>query len=264
MNAFFSFKCTSTQRLILLIVDYGNACIPLGAIAVSIIYDIFSNFNLLRKCKLKEYLFSRDPFRVRIELSLFITALIVFVLFGIMTISNFSFTIELILIDLLVLIQTLIVVLFPLSITIYRKIISKCSKISKENQNTMDQIFTNPNFLEAFKIFAENEYSIENVEFRIDFEKYKTIGTGNREKFVEKINKKYFHLDSPYEINIDSKTKNQYQKQLETCVFSDDLYDHVMDSVNQNLFDTYGRFITSFEYNAAYSKVKLYGMSFMK
>eukprot|EP01080_Neovahlkampfia_damariscottae_P012194 gene12194-5781_t len=221
------------------------------------VFDFISNVKLLIRCQLKVLFIDRDPFRIRLELFLF------------MAIAAFYFSmISQQLIDLGLMTFFFVNGVIPLLLTIWRQMKRICNKQSKIEQNDIDVTLQNPGFLQAFITFSEKEYSPENILFRLDHQEYKKSSLNARNEIVATMDQKYLHSTSPYEINIDGRSLSRFKVKLERCrkdgKYYDDLFDEIERSVNTNLSDTYGRFIYSDEYKNAVAKASLLGKGFVR
>ena len=100
-------------------------------------------------------------------------------------------------------------------------------------------VYKDPNFFEAFQLFAEREYSPENVEFKLDIKKYKSLtSSSEREKLVKIIEDKFLIPNvSELEINAPSGLMIEASKKIECGLLEDSLFDSLEKVVDANLSD---------------------------
>ena len=263
----FKFQCYAPYTDIIVIIHFIMLGFAIFLLFLLIIYDIIHNLNIFLKCKFKEYFIINDPFYMRIELCLLTTFLIVYIPWA----FPISQTIRGILTDVTLFIYISAFCLFPLCATIVREIngyFHKRKRLDENASDTLDMIFRSTVFLTLFEEFAKNEFSSENVRFRIEYENYLNTHQSKRDVLVGRIIENYLCGTSPFQLNIDSKNmklfKEKYSKSYQTGEFEDNLFLEIEKAVNLNLADTFSRFCVSIQYITKVNQMELLGKSFTK
>ncbi|XP_051569165.1 regulator of G-protein signaling 4-like [Myxocyprinus asiaticus] len=96
----------------------------------------------------------------------------------------------------------------------------------------------------AFAAFLQSEYSQENIEFWEACEDFKQTSVDKMNLKARKIFEQYVEADSPKEVNLDSATRENTRKNLESCDAS------CFDEAQSKIFtlmekDSYRRFLKS-------------------
>jgi hypothetical protein len=130
-----------------------------------------------------------------------------------------------------------------LFITIIKKLIfliNKCKKKnSRENKNMNIAYCISPEILDIFIQFCESEWSIENISFKLDVKKFKSLASpGERQALAEIIKQKYLIPDvSELEINAPSKFLNPTNKKILDGDIDVELFASLENVVDLNLSD---------------------------
>jgi hypothetical protein len=267
--AIFEFRCNQPMIDILIYLHFGVLFVEFLFLVSVILYDLIKNWKLLIKCQWRTYLILNDPFYWRIEMAL----ATIFVITLIPWLLPFSKVIRGILTDLSLLIYVCVFVLFPLLITILRKI-NRCfikSRNYSSNNQEINIIFKHDVLIKLLMEYAENEFSSENVQFKIDHLNYLNQKSKNkRGPLVNAMVTNYLNGgSSPFELNVDNANKSKFQKKLlayqKMEMYEDDLFDSIMAAVNLNLSDTVTRFQFTYKYIMKVNQLELVmGDSFRK
>jgi len=140
-----------------------------------------------------------------------------------------------------------LLVISPLSITIFFFLKNKFFKKKTEEYKKLDIIFDNEEYKLSFEKFCEEEYSIENFSFRVDVLKFKKLlNQKSKKEFAQEIFKKYLTEESLLELNTNSIKKEIVKNEIESNLnLKSDLFDSILVDANINLSDTYSRWITT-------------------
>ena len=266
--AIYPTQCSRILQNILLIVSIIHIVANFMVVIICVIYDVICNIQLIFTCKFKEFFITRDPFRIRIELCFISTFIFPIIGVSISLIFRLPHTLGYLFFDIGLLMFFFTSCIFPLIMTMINRISLYCTRKPRNSENDLEVIFKDPTFQQALIVFSEHEFSPENVLFKLDMDDYLKTPQNQREKYIEKIDQKYFQITSPYEVNIDGNSKKKLRKSLEECKmkgkYPNDLFDDITTVVYTNLADTYSRFILSTEYKTAVAKVSLLGNSFIR
>lgn len=245
------FQCGKGQNIILKIFYFGSIGVFLFIIIILQLYDAIQNIKLLLKCQLKRFLIIQDPYFFRLEtmsISWIIFPLIVWFLpLPTLFVS--------LLIDILHLIVLYNIGSLALMISIYRYYFKRNPPQTKDSL-TLEKLFKKKDdLLELFIEFSRYEWSLENVYFRLDVEKY--VKSSNKPQIYQEIQRKYLNFkNSVYEINVDEKSIQIVETKANNHHFTNDLFDGLMKTININLSDTFLRFIISDMYGSYKMKME--------
>jgi hypothetical protein len=267
--AIYGFKCNQPLIDILVYLHFGVLFVEFMFLMLVVLYDLIKNWRLLLKCQWRTYFILNDPFYWRIEMALasfFVISLIPWLL-------PFSKLIRGIITDICLVTYICVFVMFPLTITIFRKI-NRCFIKSRKyysNNQEINLIFKHDVLIKLLMEYAENEFSSENVKFKIDHLNYLNQNSKNkRGPLVNAMVANYLSgKSSPFELNVDNSNKSKFQKKLlvyqKTENYEDDLFDSIMTAVNLNISDTVSRFQFTYKYIMKVNQLELVmGESFRK
>eukprot|EP01080_Neovahlkampfia_damariscottae_P007434 gene7434-11757_t len=114
----------------------------------------------------------------------------------------------------------------------------------KKKKYTLEEILEDPKLRKFFKTFSTREYSVENVIFYEEVEKYKKLSEKKRRGRSCDIIKLFIESDSTYEINTTAKLKKKVLESLHEAKV--DLFDVILkDLVQETMSNIYCRFILS-------------------
>jgi hypothetical protein len=129
-------------------------------------------------------------------------------------------------------------------------------------ETEFDAFISTKNGIETFKIFAKKEWSMENVQFYEQVEKYKKIWNF---KFAEKrameIFKNFVEAGSPLEVNLSSEVRKQTK--MKVYDFKDYkegykiIFDDAIKETKRNMKDTFSRIVKTEEFNKWKSSSKV-------
>jgi hypothetical protein len=115
----------------------------------------------------------------------------------------------------------------------------------KKHELVLDEVLKNQQYFKYFKLYATNEFSVENVIFFEEVELYRKMKEDERIEHAEKMIETFLSADSIYELNTSKKLVDlmKIEKEKE-C--GEELFDPILKDVKMsNLSDTFGRFIIS-------------------
>eukprot|EP01080_Neovahlkampfia_damariscottae_P010706 gene10706-3328_t len=262
-------SCTLVMKNVIFGVQLFHILLNLVILILCSIYDFFSNIKLILRCQFKKLFVDQDPFKSRLELFVFVvTCLFCVSLFFTALFLDAPRIITYQIIDVSLIFFLVVSAIVPLFATIILHLSRICSRTPKIRYNDLELMIQDPVFLDALNNFCEKEYSPENLQFRLDHERYLKCPQNQRGSMIAKIDQKYLCSNSPYEVNLDGRSLREYRSKLEKYTnldeFEDDLFEGIEKTVNMNLADSYGRFIYSVEYKNAVAKTSLLGKSFVK
>eukprot|EP01080_Neovahlkampfia_damariscottae_P012043 gene12043-5439_t len=117
----------------------------------------------------------------------------------------------------------------------------------KDYQNRFEEHYQNQDLWDLFSNFCELEYSIENVKLYENIQIFlKEKDQHAKEEMAQKIDDKYLNSDSLFEVNISSRTKNEFRQNLNSI--DDNLIENLLKDVTMNLSDTWNRFVITSDY----------------
>eukprot|EP01080_Neovahlkampfia_damariscottae_P009326 gene9326-1413_t len=252
---FYDLKCLNSVGDVILYVYIIPLIFANIFVCFLFIFDITRNIKILLKCKLKLYFVISDPNFFRYESMLFIPNVVIIIIWTVTT--NVPILFRLGITEYLLVYNVHLGGIFALYVTIfyyfYRKIRNKKLNDS-EAEGTLSRIFNDPFLLEIFSKFANSEWSIENVLCKSDIMKYQKHKTQDKRlKSAYFIRGQYLLDDSPFQINIDSKTFNNVAVLIDNGLnvpLKDDLFDPILKVVHSNLSDTLSRFTATSEYKS--------------
>jgi hypothetical protein len=227
---------------------------------------------------LKYYYFIDDPFGFRLEqLIVFIVMLLIYwvafipAILYVVNVYSPPAPITSLRGEIISIIQSLILIgieiLIMFALTCVGLIFAILSFIKRKSQKPIyetefDAFISTKNGIETFKIFAKKEWSMENIQFFEQVEKYKKI---RNIKFAEKraveIFQNYVEVNSPLEVNLSSdvrkqtKTKvNHFQEYKEGYR---NIFDDAIKETKRNMRDTFSRIVKTKEFNQWKSSTKV-------
>ncbi|MEO0868745.1 MAG: DUF4157 domain-containing protein, partial [Cyanobacteria bacterium J06642_11] len=104
--------------------------------------------------------------------------------------------------------------------------------------NQLSQVLTNPLGLGVLRDYAITEFSVENVDFYIDYQKCST-----NSQSLDYLYSTYIPPGSDNEINISGSNRKAIQKAQENGTLSLDTFKAALSDVLSNMGDTYGRLV---------------------
>jgi hypothetical protein len=253
--------CTFESLNAMNIINNIELIIIYALTVVTLISDLISNYQMILKCRVIQYLFYRDPYWFRPQILLFMPFMVFSFVVGAISLSNTnygdivnSFVATVILNTIQAGILFSIDVLFPLSITIVtaaRSLI--CYKRKGYDQNTLVKDMKNEVLEKAFVDFCRKEFSIENYscwrgiqEWKETARKLNASSDEHKELLREGANnlvRLYFNgVHSEFEVNIPNTSNKAIHASLLKDVISGDIFDAVEVQILSNMGDTYARF----------------------
>jgi hypothetical protein len=129
-----------------------------------------------------------------------------------------------------------------------RKSISFSKKSSFRTKNLeLDEVLNNKTYFKYFKLHATSEYSVENLVFYEEVNKYKKMGESQRKERSKQMVDVFFASDSVYQINTTKSFIDQINEGLETSDV--ELFDSLLkDVIQSNLLDMFRRFMMTERY----------------
>jgi len=135
--------------------------------------------------------------------------------------------------------------MISLPVTIIMDLIFQYRKKNFSQIEVIDVSYVmSPRFIDLFIKHCESEWSVENIEFKLDVKKYKSLtSSSEREKLVKIIEDKFLIPNvSELEINAPSGLMIEASKKIECGLLEDGLFDSLEKVVDANLSDVIGRF----------------------
>lgn len=120
-----------------------------------------------------------------------------------------------------------------------------CFEDMSQWSQSLERLLSSKYGMKIFQAFLKSEFSDENIEFWVVCEEFKKIRNSFRmSSRAKKIFKRYIQAESPREINIDQKTRERIQHNIETpsAVCFDDAQKIVYGLMER---DSYPRFLKS-------------------
>ncbi|XP_051561819.1 regulator of G-protein signaling 4 [Myxocyprinus asiaticus] len=124
-------------------------------------------------------------------------------------------------------------------------VVNRISPVETEKWKTsFSNLIKNDVGRNAFAAFLQSEFSQENIEFWEACEDFKQTSVCKMDTKARKIFEQYVEADSPKEVNLDSSTRENTRKNLESCDGS------CFDEAQSKIFtlmekDSYRRFLKS-------------------
>ena len=218
-----------------------------------IIFDFIFNIPLIFTCKWKKIFLYDDPYHFRLDM---IGSLFIFIPTLIWLLVPLPRYFTIVFAEIVLFLQLYFEGIQSLVITILKKNLNLfcCQKKIKFSFNDRMNInyCLQENMIEEFKLFCQFEWSEENILFKLDCIKYKSLNSiSDRKKFANIIRNKYLSPDiSTLEINAPSKLMNQVSKLIDNEQFESDLFFVLEKVVDVNLSDTISRFSVSSAYRS--------------
>eukprot|EP01080_Neovahlkampfia_damariscottae_P010754 gene10754-3373_t len=250
----FQGKCTATARTITRFVHGGFMLGAIGIWFVVQLVDLLINWRIILVCKLKKYFIDDDIYYFRLESLFFLGLLSV----GAVWISvSKPKIIGMISVEIILVLGWIAIGgVLTLLITTFKYCFPQKKKINEINE--IEEIFKDEELYLLFYRQARKEYSLENVLFRVDSMKYKTMkNKKKREEHAIMMVEKYLSgSSSPFEINVDFNTISKAVELIREGRFDDNIFDDLDYCIYRNLSDTYSRFIHSSEFSRYQKEMK--------
>lgn len=234
-----------------------------------ILYDLFLNFNKIRKCKLLSF-WKDDVFYFRFEvyfLGILLTAIPFFIFYVVIYQLLTPILVSFIANSYLLLSLFFYQCLFPLIMTIIFTLIDLCKK--KTHYDEIQYFISHPERYKLFMKFSKKEFSFENLQCWKHVELYKKeTDPEKRGKIARDIYK--LHLsggDSPLELNLPKNLCAKINDLIQSKNYPPDLFNIIERELMANISDTWSRFILSRDYREAVIQQKIiaeYGKMKMK
>eukprot|EP01080_Neovahlkampfia_damariscottae_P006536 gene6536-10543_t len=245
--ASFSFQCTTHLFLFLRYTNvamFGILCLGIFSF---VMVDFILNIKFIIKCKWKKIFFDDDPYNFRSDM---IGILFVILPVSIWVLVPLPKVVFAIFTDIILYGGILYSGGQALVITIIKSIIFRI-RISRGNNHSSIHVndVTSPELVDVFVRFCESEWSVENIMFKLDIQKYKSLKRSERKLFSELIKQKYLIPNvSELEINAPVRSMIDAGKLIADGKFEDDLFNQLEKIVDLNLSDTINRFRFSYIY----------------
>lgn len=147
--------------------------------------------------------------------------------------------------------------LLSLLITIYFYIKSFIFE-NRKNSTPLLTVFQSDELFDLFLQYAQSEWSVENVYFKISVDQYKKSSKEKRFQYAKEMIMEFFNSNSVFELNIPLIIKEKVLNCFtSTKNLPPDLFYDVEKEVEGNLNDTLSRFMLTYEYKAWVGKQNL-------
>eukprot|EP01080_Neovahlkampfia_damariscottae_P002010 gene2010-1517_t len=238
-----NFQCSNGTFEYMRLVHFSMFGVCVAVVLFLLIFDFVLNFRFIVQCKWKKVFFDDDPYKFRFDmigmfLMLFPTLIWAFaplpkVIFSIIT-------------DIAVHMglwtggmQALFITVVQESIISYRK-----SNDSRDSSDLSVSYVMSPEIIDCFQKFCESEWSVENILFKLEVEKYQNLKSYSDRLILAEMIKNLYLIPgaSELEINCPSKLLNEIGKKIKEGDHEDDLFLPIEKVVNINLNDTISRF----------------------
>lgn len=251
----YNFKCGNLASSINRFITIGFCVIICVCVALLQIWDYIRNYKLLLKCDLKTFFLTNDHYYYRLE---FLPTPIVFLLSAFWLFLPVPTTFSIIICDIINIIALWVGCLFILSITILKYYYKLYFYVKKDYIHS-ESIFQTPELLELLIDFSKNEWSIENVYFKIYCTKYKNSNKEDRMKIAKEIRILFLSFnESTFEVNMKKNLITNVNNIIDTTtLYPDNLFNDLEDENRLLLNDIYYRFYNSFEYQLYNQKMLL-------
>jgi hypothetical protein len=243
--------CTSLQTAI-----YSNVLIGFGFIALFftiLVQCLDVGLNGLVVMNPYKFYFIHDPFYFRLE-SATVPLLFLFIILSNVLVSVVP-TIRwiTILVNSISLYWVLFIqCIFVLGVTIYKSIYRFLQCGQRKNLHTQSDFYeclNHPNLKIHFKIFCKQEWSLENYLIWNDLQEWKKLkSVEKRKEMAMEIYETYLQVGSSLEVNITRVAANEVKKDLDEDSLEEDTFRGILILIENNLSDTYSRFIHTKEY----------------
>lgn len=246
-----------------------NRFVNLGILIVfSILFAIISCIDPYLNCsrtgtwkeRTKKFFLKDDPFCFRLEVAFYyafapINGILIFIVSILFLINTGGgTTVSVIVMDLFPnFILMLIIVWFPLTITITKYLKEKFQKYKGSSSDEVTMTLKNPELHDLLKEFAKSEWSVENVLVYDDIVEYeKEI---SKEK-ASNIIYQYLTSGAPLQVNLPKREIDPIIEKMNKDEIDIHLFEGIKQTLIQNLMDTYSRFIYSSDYESYITKVQ--------
>jgi hypothetical protein len=240
--------CTSLQIAI-----FSNILIGFGFIALFftiLVQCLDIGLNILQVLNPYKYFFIHDPFYFRLE-SVSVPLLFLFIILSnvlvsiVPTIRWITIVVNSISLYWVLFIQCI----FVLSVTIYKSMFRFLKRPKIHSPSEFYECLNHPNLKLHFKIFCKQEWSLENYLIWNDLQEWKKMKSGEKKReMAQEIYDTYLQVGAHLEVNITRVAANEVKKDLENNSLTEDTFKGIIILIENNLSDTYSRFIRTKEY----------------
>ena len=206
-----------------------------------IFMDWIFNIKLIFTCKWKKFLIEDDPYQFKLDMLCTVSMIIPTAIWAFVPMPRLFYAFMTEIIDF---IGIFAAGMISLPVTIIMDLIFQYRK-KNNRKETIDVAYVmSPKFIDLFIKHCESEWSVENIEFKLDIKKYKSLtSSSEREKLVKIIEDKFLIPNvSELEINAPSGLMIEASKKIECGLLEDSLFDSLEKVVDANLSDVIGRF----------------------
>eukprot|EP01080_Neovahlkampfia_damariscottae_P000519 gene519-8032_t len=252
--AAFGFYCHVSRFVQFFWMLYVGLC-GLGVFSL-LIFDLALSYKSLRAFKFREVFLKDDPFLFRIQLLIGLFCIIILGIFGVLAtiapliLSSIFDLYSLYIMMVAFFIGTILII--TIGKTIYDKLFVKQRAIAEltiEEESEFTACLKNPELMKHFKKFADSEWSSENYLIYFDILEYKNKRKSKRDSLALKIFDVYLNgTASTLEVNVNQKECENVKRNIDEAAFEDDLFEKIMNEVESNMKDTFGRFRFTKEY----------------
>jgi hypothetical protein len=257
--------------------NYLNILVMASVIVITfliLVVDFLLIVKDLINCRLKKIFILSDPFYMRIQQWVGLFICIVFSMnmllqVGIYIVAFYFLKESMDYIDLMNIIYYVAIISFSfcfyafffylvgivILLTLFNKFSAQIQewkgiKINQDSKKIfIGECLTHPELKEMFKKFIDSEWSSENYLLYYDIKAFEQMTGHEQEQMASRMFNFYLNGEnSELEVNLSQTVSSQIRYLIQNQLISSDMFSNVLKGVEENLSDTYSRFIASNEF----------------